>query len=228
MLTTTSVILRTIPAKLNKLMGLERLNLSGSSFSGQIPTEIVQLTNLVSLDLSCSSPYETPNTLSIEEPSFLRLLALNMRSLRELDMSSVNISSEIPNEFSNMWSLRLLTLESCNLLGRFPSKVFLLPSLQLINLDGNLELRGQLPDFHVNESLQRISIYQTSFSGTIPDSIGNLKHLISLKLSESPFSGRIPSSLGNLSHLSLLHLNSNFFTGEIPLFSWQSKTVDSL
>lgn len=44
----------TIPAKFNKLMGLERLNLSGSSFSGQVPTEIVQLTNLVSLDLSSS------------------------------------------------------------------------------------------------------------------------------------------------------------------------------
>ncbi|KAL0848415.1 hypothetical protein Bca101_021662 [Brassica carinata] len=203
----------TIPAKFNKLMGLERLNLSFSSFSGQIPREIVQLTNLVSLDLSS---FYTLNTLSIEEPSFLSLLALNLRNLRELDMTSVNISLEIPKEFSNMWSLRSLALENCNLLGIFPSNVFLIPSLHLINLDDNSELRGQLADFHANESLQRISIRNTSFSGTIPDSIGNLKHLISLTLSESTFSGRIPSSLGNLSHLSFLSFNSNNFDGEIP------------
>ncbi|CAN6898855.1 unnamed protein product [Brassica oleracea] len=208
----------TIPAKFNKLMGLERLNLSESSFSGQIPTEIVQLTNLVSLDLSSSSSSSsyTPSNLSIEEPSFLRLLALNLRNLRELDMSSVNISSEIPKEFSNMWSLRSLILENCNLLGIFPSNVILIPSLHLINLDYNPKLRGQLPDFQVNKSLQRISIDMTSFSGTIPDSVGNLKHLISLKLASSAFSGRIPSSLGNLSHLSFLRLSYNNFIGEIP------------
>ncbi|KAF3574807.1 hypothetical protein F2Q69_00062163 [Brassica cretica] len=207
----------TIPAKFNKLMGLERLNLSESSFSGQIPTEIVQLTNLVSLGLSSSSSSSyTPSNLSIEEPSFLRLLALNLRNLRELDMSSVNISSEIPKEFSNMWSLRSLILENCNLLGIFPSNVFLIPSLHLINLDYNPKLRGQLPDFQVNKSLQRISIDMTSFSGTIPDSVGNLKHLISLKLASSAFSGRIPSSLGNLSHLSFLRLSYNNFIGEIP------------
>ncbi|KAL0714818.1 hypothetical protein Bca4012_021797 [Brassica carinata] len=216
----------TIPAKFNKLMGLERLNLSKSSFSGQIPTEIVQLTNLVSLDLS-SSYY--PITLKTE-PSFLSLLALNLRNLRELDMSFVNISSEIPKEFSNMWSLRSLALEKCNLLGIFPSNVFLIPSLHLINLDYNPKLRGQLPDFYVNElSLQRISIYITSFSGTIPDSIGNLKHLISLILSESTFSGRIPSSLGNLKQLTFFDVSSNKLSGNVPsaLFSLtQLRTLD--
>ncbi|EFH67653.1 predicted protein [Arabidopsis lyrata subsp. lyrata] len=69
-------------------MGLERLNLSHSSFSGPAPTKLLQLTKLVSLDLSYSS-------FSIDE-SFLRLLAQNLRNLRELDMSWVNISSEIP------------------------------------------------------------------------------------------------------------------------------------
>ncbi|WZZ85646.1 hypothetical protein YC2023_114225 [Brassica napus] len=51
---------------------------------------------------------------------------------------------------------------------------------------------------------------------TIPDSIGNLKHLASLTLAISNFSGRIPSSLGELSNLSRLSLYRNHFTGEVP------------
>uniref|UniRef100_M4CTB0 Uncharacterized protein n=1 Tax=Brassica campestris TaxID=3711 RepID=M4CTB0_BRACM len=228
----------TIPAKFNKLMGLERLNLADSSFSGQIPTEIVQLTNLVSLDLSSSfssssssssSSSYTPSNLSIEEPSFLRLLALNLRNLRELDMSYVNISSEIPKEFSNMSSLRWLILEKCNLLGIFPSNVFLIPSLHLINLNDNPKLRGQLPDFHVNKSLQRISIYMTSFSGTIPSSLGNLSHLSFLRLSYNNFIGEIPSSIGNLKQLISFHVFNNKLSGNFPsalLNLTQLRTLD--
>ncbi|KAG2242464.1 hypothetical protein Bca52824_095691 [Brassica carinata] len=202
----------TIPAKFNKLMGLERLNLSESSFSGQIPTEIVQLTNLVSLDLSSYRP----SNLSIEEPSFIRLLALNLRNLRELHMSYVNISSEIPKEFSNMSSLRSLTLENCNLLGIFPSNVFVIPNLHLINLNDNPKLRGQLPDFHVNKSLQRISIDMTSFSGIIPSSLGNLSHLSFLRLSSNNFIGEIPSSIGNLKQLISFDVFSNKLSGNFP------------
>ncbi|AAG34245.1 Receptor-like protein 6 [Arabidopsis thaliana] len=204
-----------IPAEFSKFMRLERLNLSRSSFSGHISIKLLQLTNLVSLDLSSSFPY-SPSSLSIEKPLFLHLLALNFMNLRELDMSSVDISSAIPIEFSYMWSLRSLTLKGCNLLGRFPNSVLLIPNLESISLDHNLNLEGSLPNFLRNNSLLKLSIYNTSFSGTIPNSISNLKHLTSLKLQQSAFSGRIPSSLRSLSHLSNLVLSENNFVGEIP------------
>ncbi|EFH67652.1 hypothetical protein ARALYDRAFT_891591 [Arabidopsis lyrata subsp. lyrata] len=101
--------------------------------------------------------------LSIDE-SFLPLLARNLRNLKELDMSSVNISSEIPHDFSNMCSLSLLNLANCNLFGEFPSSVFLIPSLQSIMLDGNSNLRGNLPLFRENNSMLELSIHNTSFS----------------------------------------------------------------
>ncbi|RID44231.1 hypothetical protein BRARA_I01041, partial [Brassica rapa] len=205
-----------IPDKFNNLMLLETLNLSESSLKGHIPREILQLTNLVSLDLSYY--YYSPSLLlSIENPPlFLRLLAQNLRNLRVLDLSSVNISSEIPHEFSYMLSLRSLHLEGCSLVGEFPSGVFMIPSLQSIILDRNPDLRGSLPVFHRNNSLQVLRLWETSFSGIIPDSIANLKHLASLTLAYSNFSGRIPSSLGELSNLSSLSLNRNHFTGEVP------------
>ncbi|CAF2038339.1 BnaA09g09270D [Brassica napus] len=209
-----------IPDKFNNLILLETLNLSGSSLKGHIPKEILQLTSLVSLDLSFYvSLYPPPSSLllSIENPPlFLRLLAQNLKNLRALDMSYVNISSEIPHEFSYMLSLRSLHLERCSLVGEFPSSVFLIPNLQSIILDGNPDLRGSLPVFRRNNSLQVLSLLETSFSGIIPDSIANLKHLASLTLAYSNFSGRIPSSLGELSNLSRLSLSLNHFTGEVP------------
>nr|VDC59182.1 unnamed protein product [Brassica rapa] len=208
-----------IPDKFSNLMLLETLNLSGSSLKGHIPKEILQLTSLVSLDLSYYYYYSPPSSLllSIENPPlFLRLLARNLRNLRALDLSCVNISSEIPHEFSYMLSLRSLHLELCSLVGEFPSGVFMIPSLQSIILDQNPDLRGSLPVFHRNNSLQVLRLLETSFSGIIPDSIGNLKHLASLILAYSNFAGRIPSSLGELSNLSSLSLYRNHFTGEVP------------
>ncbi|XP_010479171.1 PREDICTED: receptor like protein 30-like [Camelina sativa] len=200
------------PAEFDKLMELKRLNLSQSSLSGQIPIKLLQLTKLVSLDLSSSSD---SSYLSIDE-SFLHLLAQNLRNLRELDMSYVNISSEIPHEFSNMRTLKSLHLDDCNLFGEFPSSVLLIHSLQSISLYNNPNLRGNLPVFSENNSLVELFIRDTAFSGPIPDSISSLKHLTSLTLSRSKFSGKIPSSLGNLSHLSHLDLSQNSLTGEIP------------
>ncbi|CAA0277255.1 unnamed protein product [Arabidopsis thaliana] len=206
-----------IPAEFDKLIGLERLDLSQSSLSGQIPINLLQLTKLVSLHLSSSEFFgdESFHYLSIDE-SFLPLLARNLRNLRELDMSYVKISSEIPEEFSNLRSLRFLNLNGCNLFGEFPSSILLIPNLQSIDLGNNPNLRGNLPVFHENNSLLKLTILYTSFSGAIPDSISSLKNLTSLTLSVSYFSGKIPSSLGNLSHLSYLSLSSNNLIGQIP------------
>ncbi|XP_010500295.1 PREDICTED: receptor-like protein 12 isoform X2 [Camelina sativa] len=200
-------------SSLFRLRHLRHLNLAGNNFNNsQIPIKLLQLTKLVSLDLSSSRDF---SSLSIDG-SFLHLLAQNLRNLRELDMSNVNISSEVPQQFSNMRFLRSLHFTNCSLFGEFPSSVLLIPSLQSIRLSDNINLRGNLPVFSENNSLVELTIINTTFSGLIPDSISSLKHLTSLILSLSKFSGKIPFSLGNLSHLSHLDLSSNSFVGELP------------
>ncbi|KAF8369435.1 hypothetical protein HHK36_032550 [Tetracentron sinense] len=53
-------------------------------------------------------------------------------------------------------------------------------------------------------------------SGTIPDEIGELKHLSVLNVADNQISGNIPPSIVNLSGLMHLDLNNNRNTGQIP------------
>lgn len=162
-----------IPTRINELTGLQRLNLSYTSFSGEIPTEILHLTKLVSLDLSSIFMYS--QTLSSPRKPFLSQLAQNLTNLRQLDLSHVNLSSEMPQMMiSNLTSLRSIRLHGCNLFGRFPR---LSPTIRSIDLSVNPHLESSLPEFNGSNSLVYLDVTDTSLSGSIPDSISNLKTL---------------------------------------------------
>merc|ERR1712166_963929 len=56
-----------------------------------------------------------------------------------------------------------------------------------------------------------------SFTGSIPDSIGQLNALTNLTITRSPkLTGSIPDSIGKLTALVALELNGNGLTGSIP------------
>ncbi|CAF2099347.1 unnamed protein product [Brassica napus] len=186
-----------IPTRINELTGLQRLNLSYTSFSGEIPTEILHLTKLVSLDLSSIFMYS--QTLSSPRKPFLSQLAQNLTNLRQLDLSHVNLSSEMPQMMiSNLTSLRSIRLHGCNLFGRFPR---LSPTIRSIDLSVNPHLESSLPEFNGRK---------------IPSSIGNLSHLNILDFGYNNLAGEIPTALFNLTKLSSLSLASNHFTGTLP------------
>ncbi|CAG7876709.1 unnamed protein product [Brassica rapa] len=214
-----------IPTRINELMGLQRLNLSYTSFSGKIPTEILHLTKLVSLGLSSSTFKRSQSLLSTEKP-FLSQLSQNLTNLRQLDMSYVNLSSEIPQMMiSNLTSLRSIRLHGCNLFGRFPR---LSPTIRSIDLSVNPHLESSLPEFNGSNSLVYLDVTDTSLSGSIPDSISNLKHLKVLSFSDCKFTGKIPSSIGNLSHLNILDFGYNNLAGEIPTALFNLTKLSSL
>ncbi|KAL7224198.1 hypothetical protein ACSBR1_025626 [Camellia fascicularis] len=199
-----------ISSEFSQFTKLTHLNLSGSSFSGEVPIEVSFLSKLASLDLSYN--YD----LRLEEPGF-ELLVQNLTKVRELNLREVNISSVVSNSLLNLTSLTHLDLSFCGLHGKFPDGIFHLPHLNELSIWYNHALTGYFPEF-INSSspLQYLWLASTNFSGELPDSIGNLKSLKALVAFDSKFYGSIPTSLGNLTEMTALFIISNNFTGILP------------
>jgi hypothetical protein len=118
-----------IPTGFRQLSRLTDLNLSVSGFSGQITSEILELSNLVSLDLSFNYG------LKLQKHG-LRSIAQKLTNLKELYLSEVDISSTVPNILANLSSLTSLFLEECGLHGEFPTIIFHLPNLSSLGVRG--------------------------------------------------------------------------------------------
>ncbi|CAL5391016.1 unnamed protein product [Camellia sinensis] len=215
-----------IPSEISHLLELVSLNLSSSVFSGQVPLEISKLSKLVSIDLSFNVDSANLGGLKLEKPG-LRSLLQNLTNLKVLRLNDVSISSEVPDTLANLTSLAILGLENCGLHGEFPISIFYLPNLQVLDVSSNGYLTGHLPEFHPSSPLQHLMLSDTSFSGKLSDSIGNLNFLNQLDFSGCYFSGSLPASLGNLTQLNYVSLSSNKFNvGTLQLFSKLTKLIE--
>ncbi|XP_068328415.1 receptor-like protein 33 [Pyrus communis] len=220
-----------IPTSIWNFPGLMYLNLSGSSFSGQIPSQISQLAKLSSLDLSSTEGltghFPEFNTSSPLTSLYLRWTSLfgNLPSsiekldlLNTLDLAFCNFSGLVPSSLGNLRQLIHLNLSGNNFSGPVPSSLANLTQLKELHLGMNA-FSGSIPSALGSlNKLEVLSLFGNHFSGYIPASLGNLTHLTQLDLSSNQLTGLIPS-LGNLTHLTvlyLLYLSSNQLTGPIP------------
>ncbi|XP_062015449.1 receptor-like protein 7 [Rosa rugosa] len=212
-----------IPSRLgHDLTSLTYLNLSMSSFSGQIPSEISYLSKLSALDLSSS--YES----HLKMANFGSLVQ-NLTNIKQLHLSLVEIGSTVPSTLVNVPSLTSLRLQACNLEGQFPVGIFHLPNLQVLDLADNSILTGYFPD-ELNKSspLKILNLWSTNFSGHLPASIGDLRALNLLNIAYCNFYPHVPSSLSNLTQLNFLDLsffsNKGTFSGQVTdSWSWVGK-----
>nr|AIE39614.1 verticillium wilt resistance-like protein [Humulus lupulus] len=143
----------------------------------------------------------------------------NLHYLSVIRLNGNNLSAMVPQWFADFSNLTSLALVSCGLFGNFPEKIFQVATLQNIVLIDNPNLQGFLPEFPQNNSLQRLVVSSSNFSGQLPTSIGNLWNLSMLDLSNCNFSRELPNSMGNLSQLVYLDLSFNKLTGPIPSFN---------
>ena len=190
---------------------MTHLNLTSSFFAGNVPSEISQLSKLVSLDLSWNY------MLRIETPSLKRLVQ-NLTHLTELVLNDVNMSSVSPNSFMNLSSsLTSLSLIGCGLKGRFPDNIFHLPNLQMLYVGYNYNLTGSLPTYNWSTPLKSLDLSATEFPINLPYLISNLKSLKTLYLSGCNFIGSSnPTFLSNLSQITSLDLSNNNLGGQFP------------
>ena len=194
-----------IPTELGNLTGLTNLHLSNNQISGEIPTELGNLTGLTKLHLS-------NNQISGEIPTELG----NLTGLTNLHLSNNQISGEIPTELGNLTGLTKLHLSNNQISGEIPTELGNLTGLTNLYLSIN-QLSGEIPAELGNlTSLRNLSLWSNEISGEIPAELGNLTSLRNLFLWSNEISGEIPAELGNLTSLRSLSLWSNEISGEIP------------
>ncbi|XP_006363623.2 leucine-rich repeat receptor-like serine/threonine-protein kinase At1g17230 isoform X2 [Solanum tuberosum] len=223
-----------IPMELSRLIKLEILDLSG----GDLKLERPDLKTLVGNLANLRELYLDRVNISLKGSEWCSALSSSLPQLRVLSMRDCKISGPLDpvllnlrflsvirldyNYLSTMvpdfTKLTILSVRWCYLFGPFPSKIFQVPTLQQLDLSGNENLTGILPEFPHKSALREVVLSYTGFTGSLPDSIANLRNLTQLDLGSCNFSGEIPSKMGNLTELVHLDLSFNSFTGSIPLF----------
>ena len=182
-----------------------RLILRGSQMSGEIPTELGNLTNLEDLNLDS-------NQLSGSIPTELG----SLDNLKYLSIQVNRLSGPIPPELGNLSNLIGLYLYNNQLSGSIPTELGSLDNLEYLSIQVN-RLSGSIPPELGNLSnLTELHFYNNQLSGSIPTELGNLTSLESLYLDNNQLSGSVPTEIGNLSNLTELHLYSNQLSGTIP------------
>jgi len=234
-----------IPSEIGNLIILERLFLSYNQFSGEIPTEIGELDSLKALWLN-------DNQLSGQVPETLCALNLTWGNHNNWDISTIYNNQLCPSYpdvlyptciadymgtqgncnyeqyngalylktdlqfLEDMISNSNLSIEPIKL-GSQQWKDTRLTHLSLSGMSMGQSLKGEIPQSVGNlTKLESLKSDKNKFTGTIPDTMKHLTELTHLKITNGKLSGEIPQIIGNLKKLEKLELYLNNFTGSIP------------
>ena len=139
---------------------LGRIN---EGLTGEIPSEIGQLTNLATLKLQY-------NELTGSIPPEIG----NLTSLVKLDLRYNNLSGSIPTEVWSLISLKELRIQKNQLSGTIPSAIGNLTELTHLYLYGN-QFTGSIPAEIGNLiNLGKLHLNNNQFTGLIPETICNI------------------------------------------------------
>ncbi|XP_068314738.1 receptor-like protein EIX2 [Pyrus communis] len=175
-----------IPLSLCSLLALHVLDFSKNNLSGALPHCLTNITALSSM-----SP-------DVEDNIIVGFVQLTWKGIQI--------------EFGeNLKLLRSIDISSNNLSGDIPESVTSLPKLISLNLSRN-SFTGVLPNnFGQLEMLESLDLSRNQISGSIPLSFSSLHYLSVLDLSYNNLSGRIPLST------QLQSFNASQFTGNLGL-----------
>ncbi|KAL7595871.1 hypothetical protein Lser_V15G29012 [Lactuca serriola] len=173
----------TIPVQLCQLANLQILDLSMNNLHGTIPSCLGNLTSMVEEGFSQDELYYTIGiSENIDETQTYVDHAMiewqgdeleffgSLRLLKSIDLSSNNLTGQIPYEITNLHDLIALNLSKNALSGEIPEKIGGMKKLLTLDLSRN------------------------NFSRRIPSSMSQMTLLNDLDVSFNSLSGRIPSS----------------------------------
>ncbi len=218
-----------IPPAIGTLTNLTYLSLGGNAFtSGPAPTELANLTQLQTLDLSAGTFTSLPDLGALTQMRNLFISynpftagALppwisNMGELQYLWASSCSLTGTIPSWLGNLTHLSYLYLNNNALTGAIPATLGNLSNLSTLYLSSN-QLSGAIPPELGNcAALRKVYLANNQLTGTIPSTFGNLIGLQTLYLYSNHLTGPLPSALGSCTALTYLNVRSNAITGDVP------------
>ncbi|KAL7596745.1 hypothetical protein Lser_V15G28952 [Lactuca serriola] len=168
----------TIPLKLCQLASLQILDMSMNNLHGTIPSCLSNLTSMVhqgtfsqdeEIQISyLPGPYV--DHAMIEWQGDEREFFSTLKLLKSIDLSSNNLTGQIPYQITNLSDLISLNLSKNALSGEIPQKI------------------GEM------KKLLTLDLSQNNFSGQIPSSMSQMSLLNYLDLSFNNLSGRIPTN----------------------------------
>ncbi|CAN0923449.1 Receptor-like kinase TMK3 [Linum grandiflorum] len=226
-----------LPENFNQLTKLYNLGLQRNNFAGKLPT-FRGLSELQFAFLDYNDFDEIPFDF-FQGLSSIRVLALDQNPL----MNKTTGGWSFPTALADSSQLTNLSMVNCNLVGGLPEFLATLPLLSSLKLSYN-RLTGEIPSkfrgsssmsiLWLNNqdggkmngtldvlsemtSLTEIWLQGNSFTGTIPDGIGNLILLKKLNLNGNSLVGVVPQGLADI-ELDELDLNNNHLMGPIPKF----------
>nr|POF00872.1 receptor-like kinase tmk3 [Quercus suber] len=191
-----------LPQNLNQLSMLQNVGFQKNLFTGALPS-FSGLTHLQYAYLDYNQ-FDTIPADFFNGLSSLEVLAL--------DYINLNASTGwmFPTQLGDAAQLRNLSCMKCNLM------------FWLNNQQGGGGLTGPIDVVTTMSPLNSLWLHGNQFTGTIPESIGDLTLLKDLNLNGNKLVGLIPDSLANLA-LDTLDLSNNMLMGPIPKF--KAKTV---
>ncbi|XP_024171688.1 receptor-like protein EIX1 [Rosa chinensis] len=226
-----------IPKLIGSLSQLKELKLAHANFSGLVPPQLGNLSNLHTLDLFGNHDASSEN---------LEWLS-HLSSLRYLNMAWLNLSEAVnwPQSLSKLTLLTKLQLSQSNVSSNFvhidlshsqlegpiPDVFTSMLSLVTLDLSWN-KLEGGIPKGFQNLcSLESLTLWSNQLSENIEDSVKTLScaenTLMTLDLSYNQFWGSWPD-LARFSKLRELHLGKNQLNGSVPASVGQLSSLEHL
>ncbi|KAI3688332.1 hypothetical protein L1987_82044 [Smallanthus sonchifolius] len=182
--------------------GIRNLYLGGNKFSGNMAQDLTKLVNLRILDiLENNITGDLQNTLP------------QIQTLEVLVQRNNSLQGYITSNIHNLTSLRILDLSHNNLTGSIPQEMANLPiMIKTTHMSISFPISHSIWQIRGYFDYRDVVVsWKKSFQGL---AFRNIETYSLLDLSHNKISGEISSSLGNLKALKLLNMSDSSITSE--------------